>query len=462
MFTTLRRLMTCRRLAGLIAPALVLASALAAPAPARAGALERELLNQAPDILKYLRDHRYQKVGVLKFRVQKDGRSTDNAGPLNLNFASRLETALLLKYDMDADRDLTLLHDASATAAKVPGANHLTPEGRACLFKAEYRALWGKQKMVGADAFLTGRIDFSDDLKTLTVAVCAIGRDSQAQKVVVFHAGSGMNTLVEAGESFNLRSFLTKKGTFEEVQLDDTAADTAKEAKDGKAALSPLDSKLVGLEIHYVDRTTQADRVVTPQGQGEQLLVPEPTQGQDVSFVLKRNDKDPKARYGVVLMVNGVNTLFEERLPPQRCTKWIIEPNSPAITIRGFQVNSKTVEPFVVRSPAESKANEVNYGPDVGTISYSVFREQPPAPAKESLDDDLKTEESAVITPPEPPADLPQDAGPVQSKIVNNGEGLLGLLEKSGFQLESGVRHVNFTNPVLVSSATVRYYKPQR
>jgi hypothetical protein len=447
-------------LTGLIASALVLA-ALAVPAPARAGALERELLNQAPDILRYLREHRYHNVGVLKFRVQKDGQLTDNAGPINLNFAGRLETALLLKYDMEQDRDLTLLHDASGTAAKVPGANHLTPEGRGHLFSAQYKALWGTRKVVTPDAFLAGRIDFSDDLRTLTVAVCAFGRDTPVQKVVVFHAGSGLNTLVEAGESFNLRAALTKKGTFEEVDLADTAAATAEKTKEGKADLPALDTKLVGLEIHYVDRATLADRVVPPGGDKGQLRIPEPNEGQDVYFVLKRNDPDPKVRYGVVLMVNGVNTLFEERLPPQQGTKWIIEPGSAPITIKGFQVDANTVDGFVVRSAAESKANEVNYGADVGTISYSVFREQPAPPKKPTLDDDPKKAEAAVINPPDVPDDLPKDAGPLKSALTDDDK-LLGLLEKSGFRTQGGVRHVTFTNPVLVSTATIRYYKPQR
>jgi hypothetical protein len=456
--------MTSRRLAGLVASAVVLASGLAAPAPARADALARELLNQAPDILKYLRDRGYHNVGVLKFRVQKEGQLTDNAGPLNTNVASRLETALLLKYDMDADRDLTLLHDASATAAKVPGANHLTPEGRARLFRAKYRALWGTQKTVDADAFLAGRIDFSDDLRTLTVAVCAFGRDAQVQKVVVFHAGTGPSTLVEAGESFNLRSFLTKKGTFEEVDLADDAADTAKKNDEGKAELAPLDDKLVALEIHYVDRATQADQSMTPQWQPDgKLGIPEPNEGQDVYFVLKRRDTDPQARYGVVLMVNGVNTLFEERRQPQQCTKWIIEPNSPPIRVDGFQLDDNVSEKFVVRSAAESKANEVNYGPDVGTMSISIFREQPAAPKKARLKDNAKKDEAAVTNPPEPPSDLPQDAGPdAVRNALTGSDKLLGLLEKGGLRNGQEVRHVSFTNPVLVSTATIRYHKPQR
>ena len=54
--------------------------------------------------------------------VGPDGTSTTNQSPAS--------HPMLLRRDMDQDRELTLLHDASGTAAKIPGANHLTPEGR--------------------------------------------------------------------------------------------------------------------------------------------------------------------------------------------------------------------------------------------------------------------------------------------------------------------------------------------
>jgi hypothetical protein len=60
-----------------------------------------------------------------------------------------------------------VIEDASAVAAKTPGANHRTPEGRRALLAARYKLAWGDPRTrVNADAFLTGLVHVSKDLKT--------------------------------------------------------------------------------------------------------------------------------------------------------------------------------------------------------------------------------------------------------------------------------------------------------
>src|SRR4051794_18216170 len=128
-------------------------------APAvKAASLERALMEQAKKIRKYCQDQGYQTVGVLKFRVQKgDAAPTDRAGPINLNMAQRLELALILAND--AKQPLNIIKDASAAAAGVPGANHLTEDGQRLLFfdKANkplhaYQLAWKHDGLVAADA----------------------------------------------------------------------------------------------------------------------------------------------------------------------------------------------------------------------------------------------------------------------------------------------------------------------
>jgi hypothetical protein len=424
------------------------------------------MLNEAPEVLRFLREHRYRNVGILKFRVQKDNDISGNAGPLNLNLARRLETALLLKYDMEKDGNLVLLHDASSVAATIPGADHLTPEGRRLLFQGHYRPLWGKQSPVAADAFLVGRADFSRDLRTLTVNICAFGKDLKAEKVVVFQARTELNTLAEAGESFNLRAFVRGDGTVEEGDLDGAAADKAQEAKQGKDDGKLLADLPVMLEVHYVDRQTGRDDAIPIKVSKGQATIPEPNEGQDLYFVLKRNDPS-KARYGVVLLVNGVNTVFEEQLPPERCTKWIFEPNTQPFKLVGFQQRQGGMRKFVVRSAAESEAAAARYGPAAGIFTFALFREGADKVAKKPDDGGLdgesaKREEAAVANPPEPPKDLPQDAGPVQDKALEDANKLLGLVEKSGFVIDSEVENVPFVNPVLLEAVTIRYYTPPK
>lgn len=465
MFTTPRPPSRLRRLTGLLLPAALLGWALAAPSPARAGSLERALLNEAPEVLRFLREHGYRHVGILKFRVQKDGPPSSNVGPLNLNLAHRLETALLLKYDVQKDSDLVLLHDASEVAAAIPGADHLTTAGRARLFQGKYLPLWGKQSPVAADAFLVGRADFSKDLRTINLNLCAFGRDLKPEKVLVLHARTEMDTLAEAGESFSMRAFVRGDGTVEEADLDGAAADKAQEAKKGNDDRKLLADLPVLLEVHYVDRQTGNDQSVPVRVKGGQATIPEPTDGQDLYFVLRRNDPS-QARYGVVLLVNGVNTVFEEQLPPERCTKWIIEPGAAPFNLRGFQQRQGGMHPFVVRSAAESATAAAKYGPAAGIFTFALFREgakvaKKPAPG--GLDGlEKQREEAAVANPPAPPKDLPQDAGPVQDKALEDANKLLGLVEKSGIPIDSEVENVPFVNPVLLETVTIRYYAPPK
>src|SRR5437016_2892223 len=70
-------------------------------AAVKPGSLEQELLRAAPRVIKYLQEQGFSNVGVLKFRVQKDGNTSDNVGTLNLAAARRLEVALALHNDDD-------------------------------------------------------------------------------------------------------------------------------------------------------------------------------------------------------------------------------------------------------------------------------------------------------------------------------------------------------------------------
>jgi hypothetical protein len=480
-----------RRLTGLVVAGLLLAAGAGAARAAEAKGLQREMLDRAPDVLRFLREHNYRSVGVLKFGVKKDGKASSNAGPLNLNLAHRLENDLLLKYDQKMDQNLVLLHDASATAAKL-GVDHTTADGRARLLKASYQAYWGTQPNLQPDALLTGLVEFGPTLRTITVGICSFDRAGNVDRVATFTARTDLNTLVEAGESFNLRAALTKKRTFEIDDLGDTGADHALEAKHTPSGSNPLDGLDILLEVHYKNRRTQQDRVVPVTHEGGENRLQEPTEDEEVCFHLRRLDPS-QSRYGVVLMVNGVNTLYDEHLPPQSCTKWIFEQDSTELVIDGFHVKDGVggKMKFHVQSPDESRVSEVKYGADCGVISFSIFREQTGAPAKSVPPDQVvrnpekqpeapaedpvkrleakaqkeaekKEELSTAGAPPPPPADLPRDAGPVQTQLRKTGLDLLGVrgvIDRSGFAIDSYVEHVSFKSPVLVSNVSIRYYK---
>ncbi len=171
--------------------------------------LEKQMLREAPKILAQLKGRGCKTVGVLKFRVKKGNEPlTDNAGPLNLTLANRLEMALILANKVQ--QPLGIIHDASAVAARLRGASHVTAEGRHTLFEADYPLAWGKEK-VRPDALLTGIALISPDLRDMTVGILAFDKDGKGlRKVAQFTATVDAVALVESGESFLLRGASTR------------------------------------------------------------------------------------------------------------------------------------------------------------------------------------------------------------------------------------------------------------
>ena len=142
--------------------------------PAPATDLESALLDRAKGLVKHARETGYKTVGILKFLGAKDGGDlSDNLGTVNALLAKRLEVALVLANDPRAP--ITLIDNASAVAAQTPGANHRTPEGRKVLLAAKYKPMWGDPKAgARADAFYTGLVGVSQDLKSLTVSFMSL------------------------------------------------------------------------------------------------------------------------------------------------------------------------------------------------------------------------------------------------------------------------------------------------
>ncbi|HEX8201762.1 MAG TPA: hypothetical protein VF590_14870, partial [Isosphaeraceae bacterium] len=368
------------------------------PSAGRAEGLDRELLRQVPAVLRYLKAHGYRNVGVLKFRVKTgDEPVRDNVGPLNLNLAGRLQIALVLANDLDDP--LGIIRDADTVAATLPGANHLTQTGRQALFRGRYLLAWGDQ-VVEPDAFLTGVAVLSPDLTQMTVALLAFGRDGTAlEKVAQFTAATDPPTLVEAGASFLLR------GAFDNgrpaVVRDQVIATAARVQAAPETNPVCNNSGPVALEIRYDGRP------IPLEIRAGRAAVREPVEGQAVSFVLRKVDATPE-RYGVVLLVNGENTLFKERTAPLHAGKWILGPEHREATIHGYQIGAKTAESFHVQSPEESWANVMRYGPAAGTITLVVFRAQRARDEPPPLDDEAEDliALSRGVLPPDRPRTL--------------------------------------------------------
>jgi hypothetical protein len=415
---------------------------------ARAETLEKELLKQAPVILKFAREHGYKNLGVLKFRVKKgDEAATDSAGPLNANLASRLEVALVLANPNDADKQVAIISDASKVASGIRGANHLTKEGRLALFDGRYSLPWGEEK-VTADAFVTGVVALSGDDQVVNVGLLAFGKDAKLEKVGSFEAAADPALLFESGESFLVR------GAFDGGKPIPVAV-VVKDAGRVRTKETPfplVDTQApVELDIYYDDRK------VAWEVRDGRAWVPEPREGQKIHFIVRRKH-GVTGTYGIVLMVNGENTLYRQRLPVKDCRKWILEPNVNTIEVEGFKINEKEMERFRVLSRAESKKNEIYYGADVGTIALAVFREWKAKEEPGILTDE--EEDLAALSHGVFPGDRPKNLAALKSRLRSDASATRGLIvggERVGFE----TRKVKFVaDPTPVMTAVVTYYRP--
>jgi len=419
-----------------LAGAALLGAALCC-AGAEAKLLEEQLLEQAPKIISRAQSEGWQNIGVLKFRVRKgSGPLSASVGTLNTLIADKLEAALQ-KANHDADEPLGIAYHASTTANQIYGANHLTSEGRKRLFAKTY-PLANRDGRELIDAFLTGVVLVSSDLVDMKVFALAFGRDDTKLRTIVppFTVPIDARILPEIGESFQLRSALDAPG----AGADDPIK-AARRVRENVTKEFPLAGKPAVIFRIFYDGEPIDLRY--DEGTGE-VQVPEPGEGQEVTFQLEREDRLPE-RLGVVVKVNGENTLYREGLPDLLCKKWVLNPNAPPIVIPGFQKDQNTAEAFRVLSREESKENEMYYGADVGMITVVVFRER-----------DTETDSQFEGIPEDLRVILEESSKPATAEDLQTR----GIVVH-GSEVGREILPVKFNaDPTPVMAAAIRYYRP--
>ena len=454
--------------------ALFLAALVSIAAPVRGADLESALLDRAKALVKHSKEKDVKTVGVLKFLGAKDGSDfSDNLGTINTLLARRLELALILAND--PRNPIGVVDDASAVAAKTPGANHRTPEGRKILFGSRYKLAWGDPRVrVTPDAFVTGLVNVSKDLKTLTISFLYFDRKTnklesipRVHDVVVANKPA---SLVELGESFTVRGAFddgkveagSKQKAKNEPPTDDkkgeppadlpkdkdqSALQQAADVRDQKAARHPAEDPDAPIKLTVL-YNGKPEKFEVRDGKA---FLREPGPKDRVEFVITKDAKSP--RYGVVVKVNGESTLDKQRLPDGKCRMWIMTDPGETVSIPGYQIGTDTVETFRVLSVPESKAREVNYGADIGTITMTVFQEGKPAAPDLSEDAAEKT----AVAKAELPTAPSQSFDALKAKLLEDAN--RGLIAE-GAQVNRKVQVVKFTpsaSPVM--TLTVIYYK---
>jgi hypothetical protein len=459
-------------------PALALALAATAlgTAPARADNLDAALSKHAPEIISYLHNHHCGNVGILKFRVHKAGHQTSfKAGPINENLAGRLELAMIGADPKE--NSIGIIHDADQVAVARRLPSYFNEAGQRELFKHRYPLAWGDNQ-VTPDLFLIGMVNVPADLKTATVVISAFGPESTRQdRVLEFQVKTDRSLLTDLGESFKVSS-RGLKAKRRAIELDEEATDSAADQNakpagpDGTNSTAPSATSdaqsSAGTLLYYEIRYDGQPQQVTtdPDSPGE-FVVAEPKENQQVSFLVKSLASE---RIGLVLMINGKSTLYEEDGDPSHCKAWVLDPGRE-YGIYGFQVDNNSRKPFRVLSDAESAA--VAYSENVGKIQFHIFRSGSPAIADgggggdSGTKDDSQSQAMNISY-----RGLKRSATNTRSLSVlkdaiqahaHTGSRVKkrGLIMGDNQTVAGSIENDEVQNQVLVQSITVRYYKPK-
>ena len=431
-----------------------------------------QFAESAPRILHVLRERNIQTVGVLKFSACiGDGDFPDSLGNLNIRLAEKLELSLILAQSAEEskrDQQIGIVRDASKIANSIEDASHVTDRGRELLFSKEYSLAWqfrGKTSVI-PDGLIIGVAQIENDLQSMNIELVLLDRsDFQFRPLATLNVRTNLEDLIDSGESFTTRGLFDNGSIQENSSTIELVAKQAAEIR--KERLSTREPQ--ALSSHPLVTSSNApisfevwyDKQPQPFEFREGVaFVKEPSEGQDVIFVVRRKQADGQ-RYGVLIRVNGENTLYRQRIPDTKAALWILEADSSAFSVRGFQTDSGTREAFRVLSDTESKQREVDYGRDVGMISLVVYREGQRQPGFLSDKEEVIAAQSQVTLPNESPKTL----GKLTQRLFaqfNNSGGTRGLLG-SGQSENATVDTTTFNrNPMPVMATSIRYYDPSK
>jgi hypothetical protein len=362
MFSQIRRL---------VPAALALAALLTLLPQARADVIDVELLKKAPEIMETLVQQKYKNVGVLKFEVQRggaDGPISMQVGRLNSRMATRLENILILVNDEQTP--LGIARSAGdVAAARDRSATYRTPEGRQRLLAGTYPCAWGEEQLP-LDAFLTGLVRLAPDLKEATVILKVFDRAGAAEPprdLLRLTIPITLSLLSDMDMSFYVR----RRGSDDDpLGIPELVKDATENIRQVQQAKQPQGvEKQVERVLDF--RIFYDGKEITRKQDG---TIETPRLNQEVQFRLKNKGLE---RLGVVVRVNGVNTVDNDRedKDPPLYVRWILEPGRE-YALRGFYSKNKFVQPFKALPEEKLQENpELFVISKIGKIEIDVFRE---------------------------------------------------------------------------------------
>jgi hypothetical protein len=346
-------------------------------ATSRANTLDSELLRQMPRVIKYLQEKGYRNVGVLTFRLRREGFEPSFQGALiNNNMTERLENAMVLARD--SEKPVQVISQARRTAAtKLVGASYRTPGDRKRLFDLSYElAVREGARFVSADAFLTGEVATGRDLAMATVTLDCFDRmhPEKYTHVLSFNVATDRDLLADMGQGFSLQ----RRGTRFARDIPSETDLLGAERDNGEGWKSqttrPVSATSTALPVQLSICYDNQPQDLTQELAGpNNWTVKGPLPAQNVVFNL-RNTTDRKV--GVVLLVNGYNTLYSEYgLEPIQWSRWILEPGKE-YRVKGFyKKDRKTFTPIQGTAAHNSRVSTNDFADTTGLIHMHVFTE---------------------------------------------------------------------------------------
>jgi hypothetical protein len=460
---------------------VVMFSLLPATSLNAANDLEKRFQETAVQILEKLRTAEIRTTGVLKFSVRiGDGPFPSTVGNLNMRLAQKLELALVMANparESAVGDQVGIVRAASDVANTIEGASHLSEDGRRLLFSKSYPLAWKHRDKteVIPDSLIVGVGQVHADLSTMDIEIMLLSKSNlKIQPLASLTVPTDLEDLIDSGESFTTRG-LFDGGTIETKTNGDAEKETKKEealkeavkekallvrketlgkSEPQKSVNHPLavtSDAPIKFEIWY------ADKQQPYEFRDGAAFVKEPAEGQQVILTVRRKSAEKK-RYGVLVRVNGENTLYRERTPDPKASLWILEPNATEFGIYGFQIDTDTRQDFLVLSDEESDKRTIDYGRDVGMISVVVFEEETQQPVIPSDDElDLAVQSQTVL--PEKTADSRGQLGKSLFDQLIAQDTTRGLIV-DGQKTDAAINTVTFkrqSTPVMATS--IRYYK---
>jgi hypothetical protein len=339
---------------------------------ARADHLDEVLNKKAPEVVDYLRKHDLKTVGVLRFRVKQDTRAESfQVGPVNGNIVDRVENALILHMGSDESKAVRVIHDAGKEASQQRIENwYGDPADRKKMFEVDsYRLAWG-DKRVKPDAFLTGSLHTSADLKraSLTIEVFTAKAPEKLQKVTELGFETDIPLLRDLGKSFQLSKRSLKPGerssgfVRRDVAIDEVKTNEVQPDESGAVTVDGIEFKLLSGD--------QAAAIKKSGAGGLEVACPEAAKPMVFSI---RNTSDKKR--GVDVKVNGKSLLFEQTDEAETCRLWVLEPGKTNL-LKGWYLSEeslKNVAPFKVLVGDEARQMKEQLGQKAGDLDISVF-----------------------------------------------------------------------------------------